>query len=239
MVSATFLRFMLHISQTTATRNMNDIMEVIPIPRTKSTKSTAPLNPDPVSVGTDIVKTEQSKPKRRGGNHHPIQSRAGLIQTEEDRQFVSTLLHEVLIEYKQTKVRSDEELQNRLNDYFQRCADTGQIPTVEELCMSTGYSGAMIWDIEAGRKKGFSSETADIIKKAKEFIKTFDAKLVVTGKMNFLAYCFRAKNYYGMSDKNEYVITPNTQSESDYSAEDIARRYGTDSGNVIETTFEE
>ena len=214
-------------------------MEVIPIPRTKSTISTAPLNPDPVSVGTDIVKTEQSKPKRRGGNNHPIQSRAGLIQTEEDRQFVSTLLHEVLVEYKQTKVRSDEELQNRLNDYFQRCADTGQIPTVEELCMSTGYSSAMIWDIESGRRKGFGPETADIVKKAKEFIKTFDAKLVVTGKMNFLAYCFRAKNYYGMSDKNEYVITPNTQAESDYSAEDIARRYGTDSGNVIETTFEE
>lgn len=40
-------------------------------------------------------------------------------------------------------------------------------------------------------------------------MKTFDAKLVITGKMNFLAYCFRAKNYYGMADKSEVVLTPN------------------------------
>ena len=54
-----------------------------------------------------------------------------------------------------------------------------------------------------------SSETSLIIKKAKDFLKTFDAKLVITGKMNFLAYCFRAKNYYGMADKSEVVLTPN------------------------------
>ncbi len=40
-------------------------------------------------------------------------------------------------------------------------------------------------------------------------MQTFDAKLVVSGKLNFLAYCFRAKNYYGMVDKQEMVLTPN------------------------------
>lgn len=37
-------------------------------------------------------------------------------------------------------------------------------------------------------------------------MRTFDAKLVVSGKMNFLAYCFRAKNYYGMVDKVEHEV---------------------------------
>lgn len=209
-------------------------MEVIPI--AKSSSTTKP-DPDLVKTGSDIVKAEQSKPKKRGTNGRPPQSRAGLIQTEEDRQFVSTLLHEVLVEFKQPKVRSDEELQSRLNDYFLRCADSGQIPTVEEMCMSTGYSEAMIWDIETGRKKGFSPDTADLIKKAKGFIKTFDAKLVVTGKMNFLAYCFRAKNYYGMSDKQEYVLTPNNKSETEYSADDLRKIYGDSDSGTVETTF--
>ena len=37
-------------------------------------------------------------------------------------------------------------------------------------------------------------------------MRTFDAKLVVSGKLGFLAYCFRAKNYYGMVDKVEHEV---------------------------------
>lgn len=190
-------------------------------------------------AGEDIVKAEADKrPARgRGGKANFPSSRAGVIQNDEDRQLVSKLLGEVLTEYKKPKVKSDEELQARLNDYFQHCAETGQIPTVEEMAMSTGYCQSTIWDWEVGRKGGFTGSTGEIIKKAKEFLKTFDAKLVISGKLNFLAYCFRAKNYYGMSDKSEYVISPATQSENDYSAEDIAKRYALDDGGAVEAEF--
>lgn len=192
-------------------------------------------------LGENIVRAEATNnampvKKTRG---KPPQSRAGLIQTDEDRQLVSRLLGEVLHEYKQPKVKSDEELQNRLNEYFQRCAETGQIPTVEEMSMCTGYSQATVWDWEMGRNKGFSDSTSEIIKKAKGFLKTFDAKLVISGKMNFLAYCFRAKNYYGMSDRNEYVITAPTQDDSAFSADDMAKRYALDDGKTIEGEFVE
>lgn len=185
-------------------------------------------------AGEDIVKVEENNKavaKRKSHGKVP-QSRAGIIQTDEDRQLVSKLLGEVLVEYKKPRVRSDEELQARFNDYFQHCAEVGQIPTVEEMAMCTGYSQSTVWDWEMGRNKGFSGETSVIVKKAKEFLKTFDAKLVISGKLNFLAYCFRAKNYYGMSDKNEYVIKAAPQDESDYSAEDIAKRYALDDGAV-------
>ena len=39
-----------------------------------------------------------------------------------------------------------------------------------------------------------------------EFIKSFDAKLVVAGKLNPVTYFFRAKNYYGMVDKVEHEV---------------------------------
>ena len=149
-----------------------------------------------------------------------------MIKTEEDRQLVSKLLKEVLYEYRQVKVKNDEELAFRLDDYFQRCAESGQIPTIEEMCMSTGYTYSTVYDWETGRNQGFSEETSKIIKKAKEMCKTFDAKLVVSGKMNFLAYCFRAKNYYGMVDKQEHTLIASTDSGSDYNAEDIKRLYG-------------
>lgn len=194
-------------------------------------------NSDLTKTGEEIIRSENNKPTRgRGGKGNFPNSRAGLIQTEEDREFVAGLLQEVLIEYKQPKVKSDEELQDRLNDYFSRCANSGQIPTVEEMAMSTGFGRQYLLDIEQGRRKGFSPDTAIIIKKAKEFLATFDAKLVVTGKMNFLAYCFRSKNYYGMSDKSEYVISATQQDESTFSAEDMAKRYMIDDG-AVETTF--
>ena len=63
-------------------------------------------------------------------------------------------------------------------------------------------------------------------------MKTFDAKLVISGKLNFLAYCFRAKNYYGMVDKAEYVLTPNQKQESDYDADEISKRYLSDSATI-------
>lgn len=187
------------------------------------------------------INTETTKPKRtskHSASNLP-QSRAGLIQTEEDRQFVSKLLGEVLTEYTRPRVKSDEELQNRLNEYFEHCAVTGQVPTVEEMMLSTGFSYWYMYDIEVGRRKGFSPETAQILKKAKAFLATFDAKLAVSGKMNFLAYCFRAKNYYGMVDKQEHVITPNTTEEVEFDREALMKRYIQDNSAPIETTAED
>lgn len=172
----------------------------------------------------EVIPTSDKKPTRgRGGTGNFPASTAGLTDTDEKRQAVSKLLREVLTEYRQEKVHSDEELAARFDDYFRRCAESGQIPTVEEMCMATGYSYAYLWDIENGRRRGFSDSTADVLKKARDFLRTMDAKLVVTGEMNFLAYCFRAKNYYGMSDKQELVLTPNQQEAPDIEA--IKNRY--------------
>jgi transcriptional regulator with XRE-family HTH domain len=179
----------------------------------------------------ELVEIGQKITKGRGGkNNFPSAKMA--IQTEQDKQIVSTLLTEVLVEHKQPKVQSDAELAERIDDYFRRCALRGQVPTVEEMCMSTGYAQSTIWDWENGRRQGFSNSTAEIIKKAKDVLKTFDAKLVISGKLNFLAYCFRAKNYYGMVDKQEMVVTPNVNNDSDYNADDIRARYLSDSSTL-------
>ena len=180
---------------------------------------------------TELVEVGKKITKGRGGKNNFPTSKVA-VETEEDRKLVATLLTEVLVEHKQPKVQSDEELAERFNDYFTRCAMRGQVPTVEEMCMSTGYAYSTICDWETGRRQGFSNSTAEIIKKAKDVLKTFDAKLVISGKLNFLAYCFRAKNYYGMVDKQEMVVTPNVNTDSDYNAEDIKKRYLTDSATI-------
>lgn len=157
----------------------------------------------------------------RGGNANFPNAR----KNKADPAVVSLMLNDVIETYKQPRVKSDEELIQRIDGYFKACADKGQYPTVEELALSTGYTLATVWDWENGRNKGFSCNTSEIIKKSKDFIKTFDAKMAIAGQLDFVTYCFRAKNYYGMRDQTELVVTPNQPLDSGASVEDIAQRY--------------
>ena len=46
-----------------------------------------------------------------------------------------------------------------------------------------------------------------------------------SGKINPVAGIFLGKNNYGYQDKTEYVLTPNTNTDNDYSADEIRERY--------------
>ncbi len=173
----------------------------------------------------EVAKSTSGKPKRGRGGTDNFPSRRFTPETDEDRALVSQLLTEALTEYRQPRVKSDEELAKRIDGYFCRCAQHGQVPTVEEMSLSTGYSISTVMDWEIGRNKGFSPQTSMIIKKAKGYLQTFDAKLVIAGKMNFLAYCFRAKNYYGMKDQQEVMLTPNNPLGETTSPEELRRKY--------------
>jgi hypothetical protein len=175
----------------------------------KPAKVGRPPKPKEVDNIDEIVKDVVVK--GRGGINNFGNNMKELVKTEAQRQIAKGLLQETLNAYRAPKVKDDTELAQRLDDYFNMCAETGQIPTVEEMCLATGYAPSTIWDWETGRRAGFSSETAEIIKKGKSFMQTFDAKLVTTGALNFLTYCFRAKNYYGMIEKSEVVMAQKYQ----------------------------
>lgn len=179
----------------------------------------APVNPTPV------------KERGRGGVNNFGNNYKATIKTEEDRKLVSKLLFEALDAFKQTRVTSDEELVQRLSTYFDHCATTGQIPTVEEMALYTGYSVNTVWDWENGKNKGFSPNTSAIIKKAKNFLQIFDAKMVLTNKINVTAYIFRGKNYYGMVDEQKHVMTAGDALPAERREEDLRALYG-DSGKV-------
>lgn len=181
-----------------------------------------------MDAGTEIIK------KRPHESSPVIGDNMFLVEGDEKRQLISRLLKETLATYDLPKVKNDEELKQRIADYFQRCAQTGEKPTVEQMAQVTGYTMSTVWDWEVGRNKGFSSSTSDIIKKAKEFLRTFDAKLLLEGAINPVSYIFRAKNYYGMRDQQEYVLTPNQPLGADSDPATLAQKY---KGRLPETTI--
>ena len=150
---------------------------------------------------------------------------------------VRRALVEVMQAYKQPRVKSDDELCDRIALYFDTCIERGSHPIVEELALFCGYEQNTLVCIESGRSAGPGPRAAEIIRRAKYCIQALDAKMVQSGKLNFLAYCFRAKNYYGMVDKVEHVVTPGVQEE--YSREDIASRYMIDGGDGTGVALED
>lgn len=145
--------------------------------------------------------------------------------TDERKALISRLVTETIRTYRMEKVKSDEELADRFAEYFQHCAVTGERPTVEQLAQCTGYAIGTVYDWEVGRKRGFSSETGAIVKKAKEFLRVFDAKMVAEGALNPVVYIFRAKNYYGMKDQQDIVVAPSNPMGPDPDAGKLAADY--------------
>lgn len=191
-----------------------------------------------MSENNVVAMTEtKPRPKRGRGGTQNFPTAKPQPQTPQEKADCSRLLSQILEDYKQPRVKNDDELIEAFDAYFQRCVHRGSLPTVEGLYMSTGYTIDYIKDICNGKRNGFSTNTAPIIKKAKDILQRYDAEKTVAGEINPIVYFFRAKNYYGMVDKQEHVITASTNEASDYSAEDIAKKYLVDGdATFVEST---
>ena len=179
-----------------------------------------------VPLPDDPIKSEwrerQPATKR---NSARMADRAGLITTEEDADFLSKQLGACLVAYMQPDCHSDEELQERIYEFFQWCQKQAHLPTFEEMALYCGMPCYKWNRIIKGQQRGFSEDTANILARAKEVLKALDAALAEKSQINVAAYIFRAKNYYDMVDKVETVISP-AEEEEPIAIDDIQKRYG-------------
>ena len=160
-------------------------------------KEEATTTQDLVEVGNQIVK------KKRGGKTASVKHNM-TAKGEDIKRIGKSLLRW----YKMPKAVTDEEIAKRLELYFTTTLMEGQIPTVEEMALALGYDRKTLWAWETGGE-GSTPTRRNLIKKAKELIASFDAEMVQEGKLNPVTYIFRAKNYFGLTDKQEYILTPN------------------------------
>lgn len=140
--------------------------------------------------------------KKRGSKGASVEA-----NTTASRPEVKAMLANVLYWYKREIVKSDEECADRLNEFFAHVNETGEIPTVEKMCLSLGAVRSVVWEWENGSK---GQTRANMIKRAKEILAALDAELVSNNKLPVVSYIFRAKNFYQLSDKTEVVLTPNS-----------------------------
>lgn len=163
-----------------------------------------------MSTNKDSGEAGEKIKKPRGGKYSPVIGSNGYLQGIEDEEEKKAIIRSCLIEATRYMgapiVKSDEEAIERIEEYFNHCINDGKRPTVEGLALCLGTTRSTMFKWETGESRTISG---NIIKKAKEFIGNFDANMVAENKLNPVTYIFRSKNYYGMRDSQEYVLSPN------------------------------
>lgn len=146
---------------------------------------------------------EKRKTNNPAGNPESLPSR--LNTKQEDIQRIGATVFKW---YGLPPAKTDEEIAERLHYFFKTCIETGEPMTIEKMSLALGYDRTTIYNWSVG-KEGSTPTRKRLIRNAKEILASFDADMAVEGKINPVVYMFRAKNYFGLKDQQEHVITPN------------------------------
>ena len=106
------------------------------------------------------------------------------------------------------RVKSEQEMQDRIQQLFQICYETGNMPTYESLAVACGIPSRTFYDMKLGNYDGYK-EYSRIIKEAKEQIAMIESAMVRDGKIPPSLWQFRAKNYLGMRDVQQIEAISN------------------------------
>lgn len=181
----------------------------------------------------DIVK-EVVKKKPRG---KPVQeSLAPITEPGDNTKYL--LVSMKLMQLPDIDLHDVEQVNARLEEYFKIQAEADLKPTVAGLGLAlNGMDRRRLWEIRTDvpdRNQDLPTVVRDSIKKAYKLMENLWENYMQNGKINPVSGIFLGKNNFGYQDKTEYVVTPNVNNDSDYNADEIKKRYLTDSA-----TFEQ
>lgn len=174
-------------------------------------------------MADEVKKPVKPKGKPRGRNGTGTASVKKYIKDLPESD-ISRIIRESFQYFDRKPPKDDDECAERLNAYFRQCNDEGQMPTVEDMALALGVTTATLLDWQNGRTQ--SPERSWMVKKAKAIIAGIDAKLAAEGKIPQVVYIFRSKNYYGMKDQQDVIVTPNTDPLGDRrSGAELTQKY--------------
>lgn len=167
------------------------------------------VDPDKLYTLNDIARTKAkinattspiNQNETRGGersNTPPLSSISDPINAK--------LLEHAFKYWNVPMAKNDEEIAQRIEFYFNDCYKNQLKPTLEGCALAIGTTTQTLYNwSEKDSKSEF--DRFDLAKRIRQLLSDFDANLLINGKMNPVAYIFRAKNYYGMKDQTESIV---------------------------------
>ncbi len=165
-------------------------------------------------LGEQIVK--QKRPKR---------SEQMQVQTEpgDNAKFISHALQ--ISQMPKIDTSNVEQVEARLNEYFQLCAANDMRPNVPSMALSLGVDRVTLWRWANGEGQGKNSDIRNTIKRAYALLNILIEEYMQTGKINPVSGIFLMKNNFGYADKQEVVLTPNNPLGDTKDTRDLEERY--------------
>lgn len=123
--------------------------------------------------------------------------------------------NEVLYNAMRTKARMSlgpvEEVENSIDEYFQICSDTGQIPSIKALAL---YIGVTLKTLEK-YMYDVTSPYYNTLSLARDMCHVIVENCALNNKVNPATYMFTAANYYGMKNTQSVEINKNNRESSE------------------------
>lgn len=114
-------------------------------------------------------------------------------------EYVSDTVGSLIQLSKQGIPKTDNELSQRLDNYFAFCVERSMRPGIESLCLALGTSRQTFWSWCKGIG-GKSYEWRQLCVNARQVIVSFIENAGLNGKLNPATFIFCLKNWAGYSD---------------------------------------
>ena len=176
-----------------------------------------------------MADNKPTKRKSNGKNSPVIGDNGLMVEPGDNTKYLSLGME--LFNLPSIDLKEPEQVIERLNEFFEIHARYDMKPTVAGMGMALGLDRRRLYEIKTGNyhtSKSLSelpTLTTVSIKKAYEYMEILWENYMQNGKINPVSGIFLGKNNFGYQDKTEYVVTPNVNSDNDFSADDIRKRY--------------
>lgn len=134
-------------------------------------------------------------------------------------------------------ISDDKQVEERLNWYFNHCIEDDMKPTVLGMANCLGIDKTTLWSWRTGECR--AQTHSPLIKKAYKILEELWESYMMNNRVNPASGIFLGRNHWGYQDKVEVVVAAHSKSDSDYSEEDMRRRYMIEDGSEVETTLED
>jgi len=124
-----------------------------------------------------------------------------------------------------------EEMERRFMNYLRMCAEWDMKVGNQAAYLAIGINKDLVF--EWGNRQLTNPKRTEFVKKVQQICGMYREGLMQDGKVNPVTGIFWQKNYDGMKDQTEMVLTPNSPMGEQKSAEALRQKY-LESADIVE-----
>lgn len=129
---------------------------------------------------------------------------------------------------------SEEQVVQRINDYFSLCVRDDMKPSVASLALAFGVHRMTLWRWIDGQQHRIIPENVRLqLERAHSILNSMIEDYMLNGKINPVSGIFLMKNNFGYEDKREISVGPSNSLGDQTPSEDLRRKYL----DAIETNY--